>query len=177
MGEPTLESTGWWLDSFATDGSPAAALRSTGSVRLGLDVLDELHELVPTRDGGLVMIGDVDVQHERGPANRVRRILSDGSLDATFGRACGHPPPRASSQGGAPTPDGDVLVSASKLLIHASPRRFDSFAIPYDATGCVAGTPLRLRGLIAGPPLLQRGRSAVLGATYDSGLALIKIRR
>jgi hypothetical protein len=76
-----------------------------------------------------------------------------------------------------------VLVTASKLLIHARPRRFDSFAITHDAAGCISATPLRLRGLIAGPPLLQRGRSALLGATFDdnhglaAGLALIKIRR
>jgi hypothetical protein len=58
----------------------------------------------------------------------------------------------------------------------------DGFAINFDATGCIAGTPLRLRSLTLGPPLLQPGRRALLGATfYDNqgrgGLALIKIRR
>ena len=76
-----------------------------------------------------------------------------------------------------------MLVTATKLLIHARPRRVDGFAIPLDPTGCIADTPLRLRGLTAGPPLLQRGRSALLGATFNdnqgqaAGLALIKIRR
>jgi uncharacterized delta-60 repeat protein len=175
-GEPTRESQAWWLHSFNADGSSAAPLRSTGSVRLGLDVLDELVDLVPTGDGALLMIGDT----------ALRRILPDGSLDPTFGRHCGEPLRRlrgARSRGGAPTPDGGVLVTARKLLIHARPRRFDSFAIPYDATGCIAARPLRLRGLLAGPPLLQRGRSALLGATFNDnqglagGLALIKIRR
>jgi hypothetical protein len=41
----------------------------------------------------------------------------------------------------------------------------------------------RLRSLPVGPPLLQRGRGALLGATFANddglagGLALIKIRR
>ncbi len=175
-GEPTRESQAWWLHSFAADGSSAAALRSTGSVRLGLDVLDQLVDLVPTRDGGLLMTGDVDVDQRPAPA--VRRILPDGSLDPTFGRDCGDPLLRlraSFTRGGAPTPDGGVLVTAG--------ARFDSLAIPYDATGCIAAKPLRLRGLMAGPPLLQRGRSALLGATFNdndglaAGLALIKIRR
>ena len=86
-------------------------------------------------------------------------------------------------RGGASTPDGGALVTALTFLIHARPRRFDSFAIPYDATGCIAARRLRLRGLLAGAPLLQRGRSALLGATFNDnqgragGLALIKIRR
>jgi uncharacterized delta-60 repeat protein len=180
-GMPTLESAAWWLHSFTADGSPAE-LRSTGSVRLGLNVVDELDELVPTGDGALLMIGDVDIDHARGPAIAVRRILPDGSLDATFGRECAQPPLRAGSRGGAATADGGVLVTASRLLVRARPRRFDSLAIPYDATGCIAATPLRLRGLIAGPPLLQRGRSPLVGATFQDreglgGLALIKIRR
>jgi hypothetical protein len=134
-------------------------------VRLGLDVLDHLVDLVPTRDGALLMIGDT----------AVRSILPDGSLDATFGRKCAQPPLRGINRGGASTPDGGVLVTAG--------ARFGSLAIPYDATGCIAARPLRLRGLTAGPPLLQRARSALLGATFNDndglagGLALIKIRR
>jgi uncharacterized delta-60 repeat protein len=160
-GEPTRETQAWWLHSFAADGSDAAALR------LGLDVVDDLVELVPTRDGGLLMIGD------RGPGPALRRILPDGSLDATFGRSCAQPLLRAGSpRGGAPTPDGGVFVTTR-----------DSFAIPYDATGCIAARPLRLGGVSPGPPLLQRGRSALVGATFNDnqglagGLALIKIRR
>lgn len=64
-------------------------------------------------------------------------------------------------------------MTAWNLLIHTRPRRVDGFAIFYDATGCIAATLLRLRGLTVGPPLLQRGRSALLGATYvrHNGLA------
>ena len=182
-GEQTLQSQAWWLHSFTADGSSPAPLRPSGSVRLGRDVLDELHELVPTRDGGLMMIGDVDIQHERGPATAVRRIRPDGSLDTTFGRKCAQPLLRARSRGGAPTPDGGALVTATRFFIHARPRRVDGLVIPLDATGCVAATPLHLRGLTVGPPLLQRGRSALLGATFNrsqgraGGLAIIKIRR
>ena len=185
-GEPTLESQAWWLHSFAADGAPAGGFVAAGSVRLGLDVLDELVDLVPTRDGGLVMIGAVDANQRFGPVPAVRRILPDGSLDPTFGRDCGQPLLRlraSFSRGGAPTPDGGVLVTATRLLIHARPRRVDGFAIPHDATGCIAGTPLRLRSLTVGPPLLQHGRSALLGATFNDsqglagGLAVIKIRR
>jgi hypothetical protein len=181
-GAPTLESAAWWLHTFSADGS-TAALQSTSPVRLGLNVLDDLAELAPTADCWLMMIGAVEIDHARGPATAVRRILPDGSLDESFGRKCTQPPLRFRSRGGAPTPDGGVLVTADKLLIHARPRRFDSVAIPYDATGCIAARPLTLRGLIAGPPLLQRGRSALLGATFNgkhgfaAGLALIKIRR
>ena len=169
-GGETFESQAWWLHSFTADGSPAA-LRPTGSVRLGLNVLNELTELVPTSDGALLMVGRVQVNHARGPAPAVRRVLPDGSLDPTFGRKCGHPLLRAYTQGGASTPDGGVLVSTGTLVI------------PYDATGCIAASPLRLRGLGAGPPLVQRGRSALLGAIFSDsdglagGLALIKIRR
>lgn len=120
----TVESQAWWLHSFTADGSPAA-LRSTGSVRLGLNVLNELSELVPTSDGALLMIGRVQVNHARGPAPAVRRILPDGSLDPTFGRKCGQPLLRAYTQGGASTPDGGVLVSTGILVI------------PYDATGAL----------------------------------------
>jgi uncharacterized delta-60 repeat protein len=177
-GEPTLETQAWWLHSFTADGSSPAPLRPTRSVRLGRDVLDELHELVPTRDGGLLMIGDVDIEHARGPATAVRRIRPDGSLDETFGRNCAQPRLRAYSRGGAPTRDGGALVTATRFS-----RRGDSLAIPLDATGCIAAPLLHLRSLAVGPPLLQRGRSALLGAAFDSrqgragGLALIKIRR
>lgn len=184
-GEPTLESTGWWLQSFAADAAPAGGFVAAGSVRLGLDILDELVDLAPTSDGGLVMIGAVDVSQRFGPVPAVRRIRPDGSLNPTFGRNCGPPLLRLRAsfpRGGAATLDGGVLVAATRHLIHARPRRIDGFVIPHDATGCIAGTPLRLRGLTVGPPLLQRGRSALLGATSSDihgarGLALVKIRR
>ena len=80
---PTL-----WERVVLVRGSPAA-LRSTGSVRLGLNVLNGLTELVPTSDGALLMIGRVGVQHARGPAPAVRRILPDGSLDPTSAAGVG----------------------------------------------------------------------------------------
>jgi uncharacterized delta-60 repeat protein len=180
------EPQAWWVHTFEQNPSPTGELVSAGSVRLGIDDLDDLGDLVPTRDGGLLMIGGVDADQRFGPVPAVRRILPEGSLDPTFGRHCGHPLRRllaTSSRGGAPTPDGGVFVTATRLLIHARPRRVDGFAIAHDASGCIAGTPLRLRSLAVGPPLLQRGRSALLGATFTdsqglaSGLALIKIRR
>jgi len=176
-GATTAGSTAWWLHSFAGGGSAAGGLVSAGSMHLGLDVLDTLTDLVPTRDGGLLMIGDADIQHERGPAAAVRRILPDGSLDRRYGRRCGQRALRARSRGGAATRHGGVLVSATRLMFHARPRRFDSWVVPRDGSGCVAARPLRLRGLVIGPPLLQRRRSALLSATYDKGVALIKIRR
>ena len=179
------EPQAWWVHTFEQNPSPTGELVSAGSVRLGIDDLDGVSDLVPTRGGALLMIG-VDADQRFGPVPAVRRILPHGSLDRTFGRDCGHPLRRlraTSSRGGVPTPDGGVLVTATRLLIHARPRRVDGFAIAHDATGCIAGTPLRLRSLRVGPPLLQRGRSALLGATFtdnqglDGGLALIKIRR
>lgn len=175
--QPALETTAWWLHTFAANGPPPG-LRSTSSLRLGLNVLDELVELAPTGDGSLVMIGDVDIDHESGPVSAVRRILPDGSLDATFGRNCPQPPLRARSRGGAPTRGGGALVTSTGLLIHARPRRVDGFVAAHDAAGCIAGRRLRLHGLDVGPPLLQGRRSAFVGATYGrDGLALIKIRR
>jgi uncharacterized delta-60 repeat protein len=170
-GLPTRESTAWWLHTFTADGSPPAALRSTGSVRLGLNVLDQLVDLVPTRDGGLLMIGDA--------ATALRRIRPDGSLDAAYGRQCAQPALPAVSRGGAATRDGGVLVAA---LTRAAGRTV-SLLIPRGPRGCVAATPLRIRGLSVGPPLLLPGRGALVAATYDSGvgydnsLAVIKIRR
>jgi hypothetical protein len=52
-----------------------------------------------------------------------------------------------------------------------------SFVIRYGSDGCAAARPLRLRALYAGTPLLQGRRTALVGATYDHGLALIRIRR
>jgi hypothetical protein len=150
----------WWFESFAVDGSAPGGLASAGSARLGLDVIVSLSDLAPTRDGGLLMIGNT----------RVRRVRPNSSLDRTFGRRCSQPALRgAGSRGGAATPNGGALVTAANA--------FDSFVVPRDAAGCVAAAPLPLRGLNAGPPLLQRRRRAIVGASYDKGLALIRIRR
>jgi uncharacterized delta-60 repeat protein len=179
------EPQAWWLHTFEQNPSPAGGLVSAGS-RLGFDDLDEVSDLVPTRDGGLVMVGVVDSSERFGPVPAVRRILPGGSLDPAFGRDCGDPLRRlfrSFSRGGARTPDGGVLTTVTRLLVHARPRRVDGFAIAHDATGCIAGAPLRLRGLTIGPPRLQPGRRALVGATFTDpdglagGLALIKIRR
>jgi uncharacterized delta-60 repeat protein len=181
-GLPTAESQAWWLQSFAPGADPAGGYVATGSVRLGLDVLEFFYDLAPTRDGALVVIGGVDAN----PIPAMRRILPDGSLDPAFGSDCGPPPIRlrgSYTRGLAPTSDGGLFMTATKFLIHARPRRTDGFALTQDASGCVAGTPLRLRGLTVGPPLLQGRRGALLGATFTrrdglaGGVALIKIRR
>jgi hypothetical protein len=167
-GFATPETRAWWLYTFAPDSASAAPLRPTGSIQLGLDLFDNLVDLRPTRDGGLLMIG------VRGPATAVRRILPDGSLDPAYGRNCAHPPLRAMSQGGAATPRGGAFVSARGLS--------GSLLAALGARGCVSGKPLRLRGFIAGPPLLLPGRRAVVAASYpqgiyDTDLTLIRIRR
>jgi uncharacterized delta-60 repeat protein len=176
----------WSLESFAPNPAPADGFVAAGSVHLGPNVLDVVSEVVPSRDGALLMIGAVDVSERSGPVAALRRVLPDGSLDPTFGRDCGETLRRlraSFTRGGAPTADGGVLVTATKLLIHARPRRVDGFVMTHDATGCLAGTPLRLRDLVVGPPLLGPGRSALLGATFNDhqgvagGLALVKIRR
>jgi uncharacterized delta-60 repeat protein len=86
----------WWLCTFSPDGASSAPLHPTGPVPLGLDPVTRLIELVPIRDGGLLMIGETDV----------RRIRPDGSLDATYGRKCSQPPLRVATRGGVATPDG-----------------------------------------------------------------------
>jgi uncharacterized delta-60 repeat protein len=169
QGTETPLATGWWLLTFAADGPPDGRLASTAASYLGPRVLGGLAELAASRDGGLLMTGPVDLAAERGPgAPAVRRILPDGSLDPVFGRRCRDRPPRG-VMGGSPTPRGGALVTETSFR--------GSWAVPYDEAGCVTATPLHLRGLRAGPPLLGRGRSAFLGASYEEGLALVKIRR
>jgi uncharacterized delta-60 repeat protein len=164
----------WWLHRFKADGTLDRGFGQDGSLRLESDYVGEL---VPARDGSLVILG----------GTALRRILPSGQLDARFGTACGRPGPRASSSGGAVSSDGGVLVTATRFLIHARPRRIDSFVFRYGSDGCVLGRPLRIRAVAAGPPLLQRRRTALVGATYnhadpaDGGvhdtLALIRIHR
>jgi hypothetical protein len=150
---------------------------------LGLNVLDEVTELLPAGGNKLVMIGDVDIEQRAGPTVAVRRILPRGALDPRFGLACRRPPlAPARSRGGAVTRDGGVLVTATKFLIHARPRRTDSVIAPYNTAGCPTARRLRVRGVHAGPPLLQSRRRAIVGASYEhgydhGGLALIRIRR
>jgi uncharacterized delta-60 repeat protein len=181
-GEPTDETTAWWFHSFTTDGSAAGELRSAGSVRLGLDVFGELVDLLPARDGSLVVIGN---DHLNSLALPIRRIRPDGQLDPSFGTACPRSVPRVSLGGGAAAiSDGRVYVTATES--DNGPRPPDSFFIRYDTRGCVSGRPLRVKALAVGPPLLQGRRTAIVGATYYKtrrdpekarGLALIRIRR
>jgi uncharacterized delta-60 repeat protein len=159
----------WWLHRFNPDGTPDGGFGQDGSVRL--EGLDGVTELLPGRDGSLVMIG---------PATAIRRILPGGRLDTQFGTACGRPGLRTFGSGGAVTSDGGVLATAGLQ------GRIDSFVFRYGADGCVAGRPLRLRSVSAGPPSLHGRRTALVSATYDhsdpadgfnDALALIRIHR
>jgi hypothetical protein len=127
------------------------------------------------------------------------RLLPDGSRDRTFGTngfvawnppwradavnsyatefgsACTRPPPHGFPSGAAAvTSDGGLLVSGTTYVIRG---REHGLFVRYDKRGCVAGRTLRIRAVSAGPPLLQARRTALIGATYDNGLALIRIRR
>jgi uncharacterized delta-60 repeat protein len=158
----------WWLDRFNTDGTLDRGFGQDGSVRLGSFVLAGITALVAARDGSLVMIGNDQRGHT---AAVLRRILPAGQLDAEFGTACGRPPLRAFNSGGAAaTSDGGVLATGTTYVIGGS------VFVRYDARGCVADR-LRVGGISAGPPLLQRRRTALVGATDDHRLALIRIRR
>jgi uncharacterized delta-60 repeat protein len=156
----------WWLHRFTADGVVDSAFGSDGSVRLELDYVGEL---VPARDGSLVSVLKTGL----------RRILPSGKLDARFGTACGRPPLRAGNTGrfAATTFDGGVLATGTRFLRNPPPGHQVSFAIRYGVDGCAAARPLRLGALSAGPPLLHGPRIALVGATYDRGLALIRIRR
>jgi uncharacterized delta-60 repeat protein len=165
--------TSWWLHRFTADGVVDSAFGSDGSVRLGLNGLDGVTELLPARDGSLVIVRDT----------QLRRILPSGQLDARFGTACGRPPLGAGDPGrsAAATSDGGVLATGTRFRRNARPV---SFVIRYGSDGCVAGRPLRVKAVSAGPPLLQRRHIALVGATDEShypalatGLALIRIRR
>ena len=159
----------WWLHRFNPDGTPDGGFGQDGSVRL--EGLDGVTELLPARDGSLVIIG---------PATAIRRILPGGQLDSQFGTACGRPGLRTFGSGGAVTSDGGVLATAGQQ------GRIDSFVFRYGADGCVAGRPLRLRSVSAGPPSFHGRRTVLVSATYDhsdpadgfhDALALIRIHR
>jgi uncharacterized delta-60 repeat protein len=57
----------WWLHRFTADGTLDQGFGQNGSVRLGVSVLDAVSELLPARDGSLLVLGTVD------PANRPGR--------------------------------------------------------------------------------------------------------
>ena len=165
----------WWLHRFTADGAPDSEFGQDGSVRVGLNVLDGVNELLPARDGSLVMLGTVDPAQPAGSATAVRRIKPGGQLDARYGTACRRSGPHAPSPGGALTSDGGIVATARGFVSHA---RIDSFVVRYGPNGCVAGRPLRLRAVSVGPPLLQgRHLAMVGGAIDDHTLALIRIRR
>jgi uncharacterized delta-60 repeat protein len=69
----------WWLHRFTADGVVDSAFGSAGSVRLGPTVLDGVNQLLPARDGSLVMLGTVDPAHPAGSATAVRRITPEGA--------------------------------------------------------------------------------------------------
>jgi uncharacterized delta-60 repeat protein len=153
----------WRLHRFTADGALDLEFGQDGSVRLGLKDLYDVGELVPMRDGGLVIVR----------ATALRRIGPTGQLDGRFGTTCGRLPVRASENvGAAATSDGGVLAT-----VNAYAPRTDSFIVRYGSDGCATARPLRLGSLSAGPPLLQGRHTAMVGATDDGGLALIRVRR
>jgi uncharacterized delta-60 repeat protein len=157
-----------WLIRFHRDGTLDQGFGQGGSLRLELKDPSAVRELVPTRDGGLLILRE----------QALRRIRPSGQLDAQFGTTCDRLPRRAFNSGGAATTsDGGVIATGTRFLIHARPRRIDSFVFRYGSDGCMAGQPLRIRALTAGPPLLQGRHIALIEATDDHGLALVRIRR
>jgi uncharacterized delta-60 repeat protein len=162
-----------WLYRFNPDGTPDRGFGQDGSVRLESFGLSWVRGLKAAGDGSLVMIGN----HQGGRAAvlALGRILPAGQLDTDFGSACARPSPRAFPAGAAAvTSDGGLLVSGTTYVING---RTDSLFVRYDKQGCAADRPLRIRAVSAGPPLLQARRTALIGATYNNGLALIRIRR
>jgi hypothetical protein len=133
----------------------STAFGTDGSVRLGSNDLDFAQALVPARDGGLVIVR----------AEGLRRILPTGQLDARFGTACSRPLV-ARNVGAAASADGEVLTTT-----------IDSLVVRYGTDGCAAPRPLRLRAVSAGSPLLRGPPTTIVGATYNNGLAVIRIRR
>lgn len=164
----------WWFHRFTAGGVVDRDFGSDGSVRLGSNVLYDVHELLPMRDGSLVMLGTVDPNHPAGSMAAVRRITPGGQLDPSFGTACGGPGPRGGGIGGTATSDGGILATVRGFVRHS---RIDSLVLRYGTDGCVAGRPLRIKGLTAAPPTLQGRHRALIGATDHGGLALIRIRR
>src|SRR5215207_5626371 len=139
-----------WLHRFTADGAVDREFGQDGSVRLGVNALDAWNELLPARDGSLVLLGTVGGDHPAGFATAVRRIWPGGRLDARFGTACGRRwLPGFSLGGAALTRNGGVFVAGSTYITQ---RRTDSLFVRYDAQGCVADRPLRIRAISAGPP-------------------------
>jgi hypothetical protein len=159
------------LQRFNPDGTLDKGFGQNGSVQLGSNLPGGPTQLLPARDGSLVITGS-------DPAGRaaVRRIAPGGQLDPGFGTACSRPGPPAVPSGAAVSSDGGLLATTSRTL-ETPPYRSDSFVFRSNADGCLAGRPLRIKGVSAGPPRLQGRRTALIGATYDKGLALVRIRR
>jgi uncharacterized delta-60 repeat protein len=159
-------SASWWLHRYTADGVVDGAFGSDGSVRLDLKDLYDVRDLVPAPNGGLVILRK----------RALRRIRPGGQLDAGFGTACGRPRVPAFSYAGAASTSGrGVFASGTTYVIR---RRQDSLFVLYGSDGCVASRPLRLRGrYYSGPPTLQGRHGALVGASFDSGLALIRLRR
>ncbi len=152
----------WRLHRFTRDGALDREFGQDGSVRLDLTDLYDVSELVPMRDGGLVIVR----------ATALRRVDPTGQLDARFGTTCGRLPVRtARSVGAAATSDGGILGT-----VRTYPPRTDSFIVRYGSGGCPTAR-VRLGSLSAGPPLVRGRHTALVGATYERGLALVRIRR
>jgi hypothetical protein len=154
-----------WLHRFTADGVADSAFGTNGALRLETNGLAGVGQLLVARDGSLVLIGSVDIgQGYRAPA--LRRILPDGRLDTTFANACRRPP--LDVMGAAATPEGGLLAIAWVAV---------SRVVRYGSNGCAVGRTLRLGSVSPGPPLLQGRHKALVGATSDHTVALIRIRR
>jgi uncharacterized delta-60 repeat protein len=167
------DSTTWLLRRFTADGALDRGFGQDGSPRVELNQALDFYstQLVPASDRSLVLIGNDRLNSRAVP---IRRILPDGTLDPSFGTACGRAPP-AHLLGGAATSDGGILATAT---VSTRPARASTVVLRYASDGCAAGRPLRLGAATAAPPLL-RGRHAALvgGATYNHELTLTRIRR
>jgi hypothetical protein len=141
-----------------------SAFGSDGSVRLDLKDLYDVRDLVPTPEDGLVILRE----------RTLRRIRPGGQLDAGFGTACGRPRVPGFSNAGAASTSGRGVFASGTYAIR---RRQDSLFVGYGSDGCVASRPLRLKALYAGAPTLQGRHRALVGASFDNGLALIRLRR
>ena len=165
-GEPIVESQGWFLHTFAPDG--VGGFIPASSTKLGVDLFDDLGELLPRADGSLLAFGTVD------GVSAARRLLRDGSLDPSYGTGC-DAPLLASGRDVVSTRDGGALVAASRPV--GRRWRIDSWLFQLDATGCASGRMLRLRGLGAGELMLRPRGRVLVAATDDSAVALVRIRR
>lgn len=167
-------ASSWWLHRFTAEGEVDRAFGGDGSVRLGSEVLDGVSQMLPMRDGSLILLGSAYPPQPAGSAAAVRRVTPEGRLDPRYGIGCGRAGPIGGSMRGVVTAGGGILATA---VGYVRQGRIDSFVLRYGSDGCIAGRPLRIKGLPASSPTLLGPHRALVGATDHKGLALIRIRR